>query len=373
MRTAIVHDWLVVCGGGERVLQEMIRCYPEADLFAVNDFLPDSERAFLQGKSVRTTFIQKLPLARKHYRHYLPLMPLAIEQLDLRGYDLVLSSSHAVAKGVITGPGQCHVSYIHSPMRYAWDLQAQYLEESGLNRSVKGALARWMLHRLRAWDQASAARPDALMANSHYIAERIRKSWRRTATVVHPPVDIEHFTPGAAARENFYVTASRFVPYKKIDLIVKSFAEMPDKTLVVIGDGPDAKKIRKAAGRNVELTGYLPAAQMTELFRRAKGFIFAAEEDFGIVPLEAQACGTPVIAYGRGGSLETVRGLDHAAPTGLFFPQQSVPAICAAVRQFEDNAHRFTPDAFAAQVARFSPAVFRQGLLGVVCAAQSSV
>ena len=198
MKIALVHEWLDSYAGSERVLEQLLLEWPEADVFAVCDFMPAAERGFLQGKPVTTSFIQRIPFARKHFRKFLGLMPLAIEQLDLSGYDIVISSSHAVAKGVLTGPGQLHISYVHSPMRYAWDLQHQYLREAGLERGVKGAYTRWLLHRMRLWDRASALNPDIVLANSSYIAERIQKTWRRDARVLHPPVDIESFTPSSS-------------------------------------------------------------------------------------------------------------------------------------------------------------------------------
>lgn len=369
MKIAVVCDWLTVPGGAERVLSEILACYPGADLFAVLDFLPSAARDLLHHKPVRTTFLQHVPLARRYYRALLPLMPLAIEQLDLRGYDLVISASHAVAKGVLTGPGQLHVSYIHSPMRYAWDLQAHYLTE---NR--QGWLQfpmRCLLHRLRLWDQLSAARPDCLIANSRFIARRIQKTWRRHATVIYPAVDTTPFQP-CLQKQDFFVTASRLVPYKKVDLIVDSFSAMPDKKLVVIGDGPEAKKIRRRAGSNVHFAGFLSREAMADCLQQARAFIFAAEEDFGIVALEAQACTTPVIALGRGGARETIQGLDSDNPTGIFFEEQTVAALCAAVRQFESLEGQFTASAFSQQVAQFSPQIFREAFVQTVNAAFSS-
>ena len=228
MKIAIVCDWLVTYAGAERVLTEIINCFPQADLFAVIDFLPEDQRKFIQNKSVTTTFIQRLPLAKKIYRAYLPWMPLAIEQLDVSQYDLVISNSHAVAKGVITGPDQVHISYVHSPMRYAWDLQHQYLKETGLNKGLKGFLVKRLLHKMRLWDYRTPNGVDHFIANSNFIARRIWKIYRREADVIYPPVDTEKFIP-KGAKENFYLTASRMVPYKKMDLIVESFAAMPDK------------------------------------------------------------------------------------------------------------------------------------------------
>jgi glycosyltransferase involved in cell wall biosynthesis len=321
------------------------------------DFLPAPLRAFLGGREVRTTFVQGLPAARGHYRSYLPLMPLAVEQLDLSAYDIVLSSSHAVAKGVLTGPEQMHVSYVHSPMRYAWDLQHQYLRESGLDRGLKGWAAKWLLHRLRMWDQHTANGVDHFVANSRFIRSRIRHIYRRDAHVVYPPVDVESFTPGGT-RENFYLTASRLVPYKRVALLAEAFAAMPGRRLVIAGDGPERSRIQARAAPNVELLGHCDAATLRDLMRRARAFVFAAEEDFGIAPVEAQASGTPVVAYGHGGATESVRGLEHARPTGVFFAEQSVASIVAALDAFERNEHRIAPAACRESALRFSTARF---------------
>lgn len=362
MKVAVIHDWLTVDGGAERVLQQILLCYPQADLFSLVDFLPDSQRWFLQGKTAQTSFIQKLPKARRYYRHYLPLMPLAIEQFDLSSYDLVLSSSYAVAKGVLTGPDTLHVSYVHSPIRYAWDLQHQYLQEAGLSKGFKSFLTRCILHYIRLWDSRTAAGVDQFIANSNFIARRIRKVYRRESQVIYPPVNIEAFSLNAQPREDFYLTASRLVPYKKISLIVEAFSAMPDRKLVVIGDGPEFKRISAKAGPNVHMLGYQSFEVMLDHMQRAKAFVFAAEEDFGITPVEAQACGTPVIAFGKGGALETVCGLQSEQPTGLFFNSQTVAALQQAVLQFEGlnwsaqacrcNAERFAPEKFRQQLCQ---------------------
>lgn len=343
MKIAIIHDWLVTYAGSERVLEQMLNVFPDADLFSLVDFLPPDQREFIQNKHVTTSFVQKLPFAKKKYRQYLPFMPLAIEQFDLSAYDIVLSSSHAVAKGVITGPDQLHVSYIHSPMRYAWDLQYQYLRESGLDKGIKSWPVRWMLHKIRQWDVCTSNGIDHIIANSRFIARRIMKVYRRESTLIYPPVDVESFT-FYEEKEDFYLTASRMVPYKKIDLIVEAFAQMPDKKLVVIGDGPDFKKIQAKSGKNIELLGYQPSEVLKEYMQRARAFVFAAEEDFGIIPVEAQACGTPVIAYGKGGALETIKGLDDSHPTGVFFKEQSVGAIIQAIRLFEKEHDHIDPN-----------------------------
>lgn len=365
MRIAIVHDWLVVYAGAERVLKQMLACYPDADLFSLVDFLPLGQRDFIYNKPATTSFIQRLPRARKKYRGYLPLMPLAIEQLDLSAYDLVLSSSHAVAKGVLTGPDQLHISYVHSPIRYAWDLQHQYLREAGLQRGIRSWIAKAILHYIRLWDVRTANGVDAFVANSSFIARRIRKVYRRESRVIYPPVDVADF-PLCWDKEDFYVTASRMVPYKKVDLIVEAFSAMPDKRLVVIGDGPDFAKVRAKAGPNVQLLGFAGVEVLRDHLQRARAFVFAAEEDFGISPLEAQACGTPVIALGRGGALETIvplldaeRAGSSPAPTGVFFYEQSAAAIVAAVERFEAAGAAITPEACRENALRFAPERFR--------------
>lgn len=357
MKTAIVCDWLVTWGGAEKFLTHLLHCFPQADLFAVIDFVATDKRAALQHKTVQTTFIQQLPWAKTKYRSYLPLMPLAIEQLDVSAYDLIISSSHAVAKGVITGPDQTHISYVHSPMRYAWDLQHQYLRESGLDKKYSGWLARYFLHKLRLWDFRSAQGVDHFVANSNFIARRIQKTYRRDATVIYPPIELDRFNPGTS-KDAFFLTASRLVPYKRIDLIVESFVHLPEQQLVVIGDGPDLEKVKAKAGKNVQILGYQSDAVLIDHMQRAQAFIFAAEEDFGLLPVESQACGTPVIAYGKGGALETVNGLNHAQPTGVFFSEQSVAGICRGVEEFLANKEHITSAHCIANAKRFAPEVF---------------
>jgi glycosyltransferase involved in cell wall biosynthesis len=359
MKVAIIHEWFVNYAGSERVVEQMLKCFPEADLFAVVDFLGEGERGFIMNKPVKTSFIQSLPFARKKYRAYLPLMPLAVEQFDLSAYDLILSSSHAVAKGVLTGPDQLHISYVHSPIRYAWDLQHQYLKESGLVRGIKSMMARALLHKIRQWDTRTSNGVDHFLANSAFIARRIHKTYRREAEVLYPPVDIESFAL-RVEKEDFYLTASRMVPYKKIDLIVEAFNTTPSRKLVVIGDGPDFERIAKRAGRNVTMLGFQSFNVLRDHMQRAKAFVFAAEEDFGIAPVEAQACGTPVIAFGKGGALETVRPLGIDAPTGVFFDEQSVAAIVDAIERFESSSSEFTAHHCRENAQRFSEHNFRE-------------
>ena len=360
-KVALVHEWLVDHSGSEKVLEQMLRVFPEADLFSLVEFLPDDLKPFIRHKKVTTSFIQKLPLARKHYRNYLPLMPLAVEQLDVSAYDIVISNSHAVTKGVITRSDQLHLCYCHSPVRYAWDLYHQYLGEAGLRRGLRGAVAKLLLHYLRLWDLGTVNRIDHFVANSHYIARRIHKVYRRSATVVHPPVDTEGFTL-QTDKEDFYLTASRMVPYKRTDLIVRAFARMPDKQLIVIGDGTEMKKLRAVAGPNVTLLGFQPFAVLKDHLQRARAFVFAAEEDFGIIPVEAQACGTPVIAYGRGGSRETIINEE----TGVFFNEQTEDSIVGAVKRFEQVEHRLSPQVIRQQAEKFSAEAFRTAFRQVV-------
>jgi glycosyltransferase involved in cell wall biosynthesis len=360
MKVAIVCDWLVTYAGAERVVEQMLKVYPEADLFAVVDFLSEGSRDFIMNKPVTTTFVQNMPKAKSHYRTYLPFMPVAIEQLDLSSYDLVISSSHCVAKGVLTGPNQIHISYVHSPIRYAWDLQHQYLKEAGLTNGLKSMIARAILHYMRIWDTRTSNGVDYFLANSHFIAKRIWKCYRRDAEVIYPPVNIDKFE-FSDKKEDYYVTASRMVPYKKMDLIVEAFSHMPDKKLVVIGTGPDFEKIKKKAGSNVSLLGFAPDKVLREKMQHAKAFVFAAEEDFGITPVEAQACGTPVIAYGRGGSLETVRGLGiKDEPTGVFFNKQSIESVKAAVEKFEEQADKISYQNCRKHAEQFSEEIFRE-------------
>jgi glycosyltransferase involved in cell wall biosynthesis len=365
LKVAIVHDWLYVYGGAERVLEIMLECFPNAELYSLIDFFPTDKRDVLRNKSIHTSFIQKLPFAKTKHRMYLPLMPLAIEQFDMSSYDIVISSSYAVAKGVITGPDQLHLCMCYSPMRYAWDLQHQYLQESGLMRGMKSWAARWLLHRIRLWDYRTANGVDNFIAISNFIARRIWKVYRRESTVIYPPVDSTAFEL-YLEKEDFYLTASRLVPYKKIDLIVEAFAGMPEKRLVVIGDGPDAEKISQKATPNVQLLGYQPFSVLKDHMQRAKAFVFAAEEDFGIVPIEAQACGTPVIAYGKGGVLETIVGLGAKSPTGVFFGEQSLVSLQQAVQTFEQHSHRFDPHLIRQNALRFNSERFRQAFLSFV-------
>lgn len=361
LNIGIVADWLVTFAGAERVIAEFLELYPEADLYAVIEFLHEENKKFIHNKKVNTTFIQSLPWAKKKYQNYLPLMPLAVEQLDVSGHDIILSSSHAVAKGILTGPDQLHISYVHSPIRYAWDLQHQYLREAKLEKGIKSLFAKIILHKMRIWDYRTANSVDHFIANSHFIARRIAKIYGRKAEVIYPPVDVNRFNV-KEKKNDFYLTASRLVPYKRIDLIVEAFSSMPDKTLVVIGDGSEMNKIKSKASRNIEILGYQPNEVLVDYMQNAKAFVFAAEEDFGITPVEAMACGTPVIAFGKGGALETIRPLGESEPTGIFFDSQLVSAVATAVETFENNIHMFTSDNCRKQALKFSADRFKHEL-----------
>ncbi len=332
----------------------MLNVFPEADLFSVVEFLPDDLKSFIQHKKVTTSFIQKMPWAKKHYRNYLPLMPLAVEQLDVSGYDIVISNSHAVAKGVVTSSDQLHICYCHSPIRYAWDLYHQYLREAGLSRGFKSFFAKLFLHYLRLWDLSTVNRIDHFVANSQYIARRINKVYKRPSAVIYPPVDTAGFTLHST-KEDFFLTASRLVSYKRIDLIVRAFTQMPDKKLIVIGDGPDFDKVRAEASDNIQLLGFQSFAVLKDHMQRARAFIFAADEDFGMISVEAQACGTPVIAYRKGGSLETVA----EKKTGLFFSSQSVEEIIRTVKRFVEQEALFIPTTIREHAEAFSIEKFR--------------
>lgn len=354
----IVADWLVTYAGAERVIKEFLDIFPESELYSIVDFLQPEARNELHGKHAVTSFIQNLPKSKNNYQKYLPLMPLAIEQLDVSSHDIILSSSHAVAKGILTGPDQLHISYVHSPIRYAWDLQHQYLREAGFNKGIKASIVKYLLHKIRLWDYRTANGVDHFIANSQFISRRIKKVYNRESTVIYPPVDVERFTLNDK-KEDYYFTASRMVPYKRIDLIVEAFSKMPEKKLIVIGDGSEIGKVKSKASKNVEILGYQPNHIMLEHMQNAKAFVFAAEEDFGITPVEAQACGTPVIAFGKGGSLETIRPLGVDNPTGLFFSEQTIESIISQVNAFERNVEIFEPENCRLNSLRFSSLRFK--------------
>jgi glycosyltransferase involved in cell wall biosynthesis len=348
MKVAIVHYWLVGMRGGEAVLESLCRMYPGADIFT-HVYCPDRISETIRRHKIRTTLIARLPFARARYKNYLALMPYALEQLDLQDYDLVISSESGPAKGVLTRPDALHVCYCHTPMRYAWSGYHAYRTRSGpLTRMVMSSV----MHRMRMWDLASAARVDHFIANSHNVADRIRKFYRREAVVVHPPVHLPAAAP-AAEKGDFYLFVSQLVAYKNAELALAAFNRMGAR-LVVIGHGEEEARLRRMAGPTITMLGWADKATLLDHYRHCRALIFAADEDFGIVPLEAMAAGRPVIAFGRGGALETVLPDE----TGVFFDRPDAESLIAAVRRFEAREASFDPARIRAHAARFSEEVF---------------
>jgi len=371
LKTAIVHEWLNDWAGAEQCLAAILDIFPDADLFAIVDFLDEVDRVKLGGRQAKTTFVQRLPWARRRLEFYLPLMPLAIEQFDLSGYERIISSSHAVAKGVITGPDQLHLSYVYSPMRYAWDLQHQYLSLGGLDRGLRSLAARLVFHYLRLWDVRAAHGVDRYSCDSAFVARRIRKCYGREAEVIYPPVDVERL-PFVEHKEDFYLAASRLMPYKRVGLIVEAFRELPERRLIVIGGGPEFKRLSRSASPNVTFLGRTTDAVLHDHLARARAFLFAAQEDFGILPVEAQACGTPVLAFGKGGARETVRGIGSDRPTGVFFAEQTSAAVLDAVRRFEALQPSIKASDCRANAMNFDSPRFREAFSAWVDAATTA-
>jgi glycosyltransferase involved in cell wall biosynthesis len=368
LKYALVHEWLTpkATGGSELVVQEILK-YIDAEIYALIDFQSTNPDSYLYKRAIGTTFLQHFPFARNGVQKYLPLLPLAIEQLDLRKYDIILSSSHAVAKGIITTPEQIHICYCHTPMRYAWDLTWDYLKSDRQGQGIQGLLTRYVLHRLRQWDVIAANRVDYFIANSHYTARRIWRCYRREATVIYPPVEVERFHKLAKKRSpkaEFYLTVCRLVSYKKVELIVQAFNQL-QKPLVVIGTGSQIKEIRSIAQSNVQILGWQPQNVVEEYMAKAKAFVYAACEDFGIALVEAQACGTPVIAYGKGGATETVQDFRQyqQTGTGLLFAEQTVESIISAVEIFEKQQSQISIEQCCLQASKFSPTIFKKSYL----------
>jgi glycosyltransferase involved in cell wall biosynthesis len=364
LKYALVHEWLTpkATGGSELVVREILN-YIDADLYALIDFESRNPESYLYKRQIGTTFLQHFPFAEKGIQKYLPFLPLAIEQLDLREYDVVLSSSHAVAKGVLTSPEQLHICYCHSPMRYAWDLTFDYLRQSKLGNGLPGWVTRYLLHQLRMWDVLSANRVDYFIANSYHTARRIWRCYRREATVIYPPVNIENFS-FSPDKQDFYLTVSRLVSYKQVSLIVSAFNQM-QKKLVVIGTGPEMKKIRKIANPNIQILGWQPDEVVKQYMAHAKGFVYAACEDFGIALVEAQACGTPVIAYDAGGAKETVRDIRTwgETGTGILFEEQKEASLIGAIETLEVSYSKFIPEYVRSHAEQFKSQIFAQRYL----------
>ena len=364
LKYALVHEWLTpkATGGSELVVKEILQ-HIDADLYALIDFESVNPESYLYQREIQTTFLQHFPQARNGVQKYLPLLPLAIEQLDLNHYDVILSSSHAVAKGVLTNPHQLHICYCHTPMRYAWDLTFDYLNGDRQGKGVRGIIARYILHRLRSWDVISANRVDYFIANSQHTAKRIWRCYRRRAKVIYPPVNLEKFD-FKAEKADFYLTISRLVSYKQICLIVKAFNQLK-KPLVIIGAGSQLDEICQLAEPHIKVLGWQPDDVVKQYITRAKAFVYAACEDFGIALVEAQACGTPVIAYGKGGALETVKDIRQYPKdgTGLFFDLQQPSALIEAVETFEQFQSKIDLENCRLQATKFAPTVFQQSYL----------
>lgn len=348
MKKALINDWYYVNGGAEKVIHSINSIWDDFDHYALIDFLKEDDRAFiLNGKKAKTSFIQKIPTAKQNHRKFLQLFPIAIEQFDLSDYDLILSSSSAVAKGVKTLKEQLHICYCHSPMRYVWDLQEQYLQDAGLDKGLKGIYAKYVLNKIKKWDIENSKNVDFFIANSNYVAARIKRIYDREATVIYPPVDVDFFQL-EEQKQDYYFTASRLVAYKKVQLIVETFDELPHLKLIVAGDGPEFQKLKKLAKNNIEFVGFVDYEKLKIFLQKAKAFVFAAEEDFGIIPVEAQACGTPVIAFAKGGALETI--IENE--TGIFFEAQSKQKLKEAIFTFERT--EFNPKKIREHAIKFS-------------------
>jgi glycosyltransferase involved in cell wall biosynthesis len=355
---ALVHDWLDAPGGGEAVLASLTRLFPDAPVLTLVDFLSQDERARLGTPTIHTSSLQRAPFARHWFRYAAALAPSLIERLDTSSYDIVVSDSHAIAKGVRKHPAQLHICYCHTPARFAWTMAVTYGERAAAGNRVRAAIARRAQARFRAWDVATSRNVDHFIANSRHIAETIARCYGRVAHVIHPPVDVERFRDvGHGARSGDYVTVSRLVPYKRVDVIVEAFRRLPLRRLTIVGDGPDRHRLARDLPGNVTLAGRLDDGKTAQMLGAARAFVFAAHEDFGIAAVEAQAAGTPVIAFREGGSSETIRDIGSAAPTGVLFDAQTPEAIVAAIARFENST--IDADACRRNAARFSEARFR--------------
>ena len=356
MKVALIHDWLTGMRGGERCLEVFRELFPQAHLYTLLH-VPGSVSAPIEKMVIKTSFIQKLPFSKKGYRKYLPLFPMAVESFNLKGYDLVLSCSHCVAKGIIPPPDALHISYMLTPMRYAWDMYGEYFGEN------KKKIIPFFIHYLRIWDVTSSQRVDHFLCISNHVANRIKKYYRRKAEVIHPPVDTNRFKI-RGEKEDFFLIVSSLVPYKKVDLAVQAFGQL-GYPLKIIGSGPEEKRLKSMGPPNTEFLGWQPDEVVADYYSRCRALIFPGEEDFGIVPLEAMASGKPVIAYGKGGALETIVPYSQEkegeeAPTGVFFYEQNAASLSAVVRQFDGIEKEFDPSAIRKHVLQWDRENFKK-------------
>ncbi len=363
-KIALVHYWLTGMRGGEKVVQSICNIFPDIDIFTL---VYDKEKIsdIINNHRITTSFIQKLPFAKRKYQNYLPFMPVAVEQFDLSDYDLVISSESGIAKGVLTRPETCHICYCHSPMRYLWNMYFDYMKNEKMG-SLKKNFIKWYFNYLRVWDLASASRVDYFVSNSHNVRKRIKKYYRRDAEVIYPPVDIENFKP-VRDKKDYYLIVSQLVSYKRIDLAVEVFNEL-GLELIIIGEGPEQKKLKKRAKPNIKFLGWVDNSELSKYYSEARAFIFPGEEDFGITPVEAQASGTPVIGYGRGGICETV--ID--GETGILFNNQDSGSLIEAIKNFESsnigfnqekilqNSRKFSKDEFEKRFKDFAEEKYRE-------------
>ncbi len=351
MKVAIVHYWLLNMRGGEKVVEALCEMFPDADLFT-HIYNPEAISPTIRRHKVQTSFIARLPQARRRYQSYLPLMPRALEELDLRAYDLVISSESGPAKGVITRPDAVHVCYCHTPMRYLWNMYHDYREEAG---PLKRLAISFFAHRLRQWDVASAARVDHFVANSQNVARRVWKFYRRDAAVIYPPVDTAFYRPAPGEPDEFYLYVGQLTRYKRVDIAIEAFNRL-GKPLIVIGDGEERNALTRLAGPTIRFLGRAEDAVLRDHYARCRALIFPGEEDFGIVPVEVMASGRPVLAFGRGGARETV----VPGRTGILFDEQTPEALIAAIERFEKFAAAFDPATIAAHASNFSKDLFQR-------------
>lgn len=363
LKIAVVHDWFISKGGAEKVIREILNCFPQADVFSLlNSFDDQLSKEIVHSKPIKASFLQKIPFAKKYHRYLFPLYVRAVESLDLSSYDLIISSSHAVAKGVKIQPNQIHICYCHTPVRYAWDLKEEYLKE--VKQKLVKKLASWQLEKLRMWDLQVANRVNTYVANSQYISNRIQNNYNLNSTVIYPPIDTQFFQPnGIKVHERTnYLVVSRLVNYKRIDIVLDAFRKLPHLALKIVGTGPYEQRLKATAPPNVSFTGFIEDAELRREMQKSRALILTADEDFGITSLEAQACGIPVLALRKGGYLETV----VEGKTGLFFKDQKAESLLEVIQQFEKNRLTFLPEAARENALKFSQEQFREKFLKLV-------